>query len=146
MNERATLVRLGDTGQTVADPAEDIRGRTITDRDGAQLGTIDELLIDTAEHKVRFLRIVHGGILGLGATPSFIPVDAITDVSADAVTIDQTSEKVAAAPAYDPELADVPAYYDNLYAHYGYMPYWGPGYMYPRFPTYRTGSSDDTPS
>ena len=70
-----SLVKLSDSDQVLADPAEDVRGHRVYDRDGEDLGKVDDLLIDTDEHRVRFLRIEHGGILGLGAVPSFVPVD-----------------------------------------------------------------------
>ena len=25
-------------------------------------------------------------------------------------------------------------YLSDIYSHYGYYPYWGPGYMYPLYP------------
>ena len=77
----ATLSRLGASGQTVADPAEDIRGRRVKDKDGDDIGQVADLLIDSQDRKVRFLRVEHGGILGFGATASFIPVDAISRIT-----------------------------------------------------------------
>ena len=38
----ATLIKLGDSDQTVADPSEDIRGRKVYDRTGDELGKVDE--------------------------------------------------------------------------------------------------------
>jgi hypothetical protein len=43
------------------------------------------------------------------------------------------------APAYDPDLIHEDAgegYYGDVYKHYGYPPYWGPGYTYPPYPYY----------
>lgn len=101
-----TLVRLGDTDQTVADRESDIRGRQVVDQNNKPLGKIDALLIDEKEQKIRFLEVASGGFLGLGQAKSFIPVDAITKITDDEVHINQTAERVAAAPAYDPALAD----------------------------------------
>jgi serine/threonine-protein kinase len=42
-----TMMRLSDSGQTVADPSQDIRGRNVADRDGNEIGKVDNLLIDT---------------------------------------------------------------------------------------------------
>jgi len=133
-SDAATLVRLGDSGRTVADPAEDVRGRKVKDRTGEDLGTVEDLLVDADAGKVRFLRVEHGGILGFGATPSFIPVDAVSRVTDDEVVIDRSREDVAGAPEYDPDLVDQSEYYENLYGHYGYPPFWGVGYTYPGFP------------
>src|SRR5665811_1389583 len=115
----ATLSRLGATGQTVADPAEDIRGRRVKDKDGDDIGKVADLLIDDQDRKVRFLRVEHGGILGFGATASFIPVDAISRITDDDVYITQPSQHVADAPGYDPDLEDEMDYYGNIYGYYG---------------------------
>ena len=133
----AMLVRLSDTGQTVADPADDVRGRTVRDHDGEDIGKVEDLLVDAEAEKVRFLRVEHGGILGFGATPSFVPVDAVAEVTDDEVRLTRSRNEVAGAPRYDPDLADQQPYYDSLYGHYGYLPYWGAGYTYPAFPRSR---------
>jgi sporulation protein YlmC with PRC-barrel domain len=134
--ENATLIKLSDSGQTIADSGQDIRGRTVKDKAGNDVGRVDDLLIDDEEHKVRFLRVEHGGILGFGETKSFIPVDAITRITAHEVFIDHSREHVASAPRYEPELVHDLRYYGSIYDHYGYMPFWGMGYTYPNFPMY----------
>jgi sporulation protein YlmC with PRC-barrel domain len=129
----AALRKLRDSGQTVSPSAEDVRGRTVKDKDGQELGKVHDLLIDDQEHKVRFLLVEHGGFLGLGETKSFIPVDAITKITAEDVFIGHTREDVAAAPRYDPDLADDRVYSASIFDHYGYTPYWGHGYVYPGY-------------
>ena len=54
MDKTATLMRLSDTELTVADPAEDIRGRTVVDRNGEEIGDVDDLLLDDHGKRVRF--------------------------------------------------------------------------------------------
>jgi CBS domain-containing protein/sporulation protein YlmC with PRC-barrel domain len=130
-----TLVRLNDTDLTLADPAEDIRGRKAVDMAGEELGEVDDLLIDEREQKVRFLEVSSGGFLGLGATKFLLPVEAITRITDDAVYINQSRERVAGAPGYDPTLVDE-RYVRDVYSHYGYPPYWGPDYEYPSYPYY----------
>lgn len=132
--EPGELIRLKDTDETIADTAADIRGRRVVDKDGQTLGKIDALLIDEKEQKVRFLEVESGGFLGLGEKKSLIPVDAITGIGADEVRVGHTSQKVAAAPAYDPEFVKKASFYGDTYGFYGYMPYWGMGYAYPQFP------------
>ncbi len=136
-NNTATLSKLSDSGQTVASADEDIRGRKVKDKDGHDVGRVDDLLIDDQDRKVRFLRVEHGGILGFGAINSFIPVDAITRITPDDVFINHSREHVAGAPSYDPDLKDELPYYGGLYGYYGYMPFWGMGYAYPGYPYYR---------
>ncbi|WP_199516692.1 PRC-barrel domain-containing protein [Nucisporomicrobium flavum] len=129
-----SLIKLSDSDQILADPGEDIRGRQVRDADGDDLGTVDDLLIDDGEGRVRFLRVAHGGILGFGATASFIPVDAVTRITDDTVYVGESRDRVAGAPGYDPELTEGSEYFEQLYGYYGYMPYWGGAYLHPGFP------------
>ncbi|MFE0206893.1 PRC-barrel domain-containing protein [Streptomyces sp. NPDC058985] len=128
------LEKLSDSEQTVQTPEEDVRGRKVADTDGNDIGTVDDLLIDAPERKVCFLLVAHGRFLGFGEKKSFIPVDAVTRITDDQVFIDQSRERVAQAPAYDPELTDEPDYYQSVYGFYDYPPFWGSGYIYPGYP------------
>ncbi|REJ06315.1 PRC-barrel domain containing protein [Microbacterium bovistercoris] len=132
-----TLFKLSETDETVRQPDEDIRGRDVRDRDGEDLGTVKDLLIDADEDRVRFLEVASGGFLGIGKDTTLIPVDAITSITADEVRIDQTREHVAGAPAYDPELVRRQEDYGSILEYYGYMPFWGGGYVYPGYPYHR---------
>jgi sporulation protein YlmC with PRC-barrel domain len=129
----ATLRRLGDSNLTVAFPDEDVRGRPVLDRDGEEVGTVSDLIVDDREARVRFLEVASGGVLGIGETKVLIPVDVIARITDEAVRIDDTREHVGGSPRYDPTLAGRP-YWENVYGYYGYGPYWAPGYMYPPYP------------
>jgi sporulation protein YlmC with PRC-barrel domain len=130
---QASLVKLSDTHWTVADRADDIRGRRVLDPDGEAVGEIEDLFIDHQERKVRLLQVASGGVLGLGATTFLLPVEAITRVSEEAVHIDQHRERIVGAPPYDPALVDQ-RYVHALYSHYGYAPYWAATGVYPPYP------------
>lgn len=117
------LSRLHDIDRTVSASDDDIRGRMAKDKDGRDIGKIEHLLIDDAEQKIRFMEVGSGGFLGLGETKSFIPVEAITRITADEVYISPSREHVAGAPRYDPDLvANDPGYdyFLDLYPYYGY--------------------------
>jgi sporulation protein YlmC with PRC-barrel domain len=133
--QTTSLRTIGDDHLITNDPAEDVRGRTVLDNAGKDIGHVDDLLVDDREHKVRFLRVAAGGFLGLGEAKFLIPVDAITRVDDKAVHVDQTRDHVAGGPRYDPTPMDEP-YLNQIYGHYGYGPFWGAGYMYPMFPYY----------
>ncbi|MDG4782267.1 PRC-barrel domain-containing protein [Micromonospora sp. WMMD961] len=130
----AILVKLSDSGQTIADVEQDVRGRRVLDADGDDLGKVDDLLIDRDEHKVRFLRVEHGGILGIGATATFLPVEAVRDVGDDTVRVDLTREKIEQAPTYDPEVVEEAGYYEDVYWYYGYAPFFSPSGVAPPYP------------
>jgi uncharacterized protein YrrD len=131
---KPNLVRLSDTSLTIGE-GEDIRGRKVFDSSGDEIGSVRDLMIDDHGNRVRFIEIAHGGFLGMGESKVLVPVDAITRVASDAVHIDRTRDHVAASPRYDPQFTDE-RYYEDLYGYYGYVPFWGAGYMYPPFPYY----------
>jgi sporulation protein YlmC with PRC-barrel domain len=123
----AQLLKLSDTDLIIPNPTEDIRGRTARDVNGEKIGKIEDLLVDSDDNQVRLLRVEHGGILGFGATPSFVPVEAISRITDDEVHLRQAGAMVADAPRYDPELTDESEFYGQVYGHYGYPPYGTPG-------------------
>jgi len=134
-DEKGMMVRMSDSHLTFVDSAQDIRGRKVVDRNGEEIGSVEDLFVDPGEEKIRFLEVSSGGFLGLGETKFLIPVDAITSAQEDEVRIDQTRNHVAGAPQYAPELVDT-RYLTDVYDYYGYAPYWGAGYVYPPYPYY----------
>lgn len=124
------LVHLGDSDLTLADPDDDVRGRRVHDVAREDLGVVDDLLVDPEHQRVRMLVISTGGLLGIGAERSYLPVEAVTDITDEVVRIGQDRHHVAAAPVYDPDLTDGPplvdrlGYYGSVYGYYGYMPFW----------------------
>jgi len=132
----SALVKIGDLHETVDNTHDqDIRGRHVKDRDGKDLGHISDLLVDQAENKVQLLEIASGGFLGLGQEKVYIPVDAITSIEGETVTIDLTREHIAGAPEYDPDLVHERSVYDGIWGYYGYETWWTPGYAYPTLPS-----------
>jgi len=137
---RHVLLRLNETGLTVADEKADVRGRKVFDANGEEIGKVEDLLIDEDEYRVRFLQIGADGFLGIGKHHFLIPVDTVTRLTPDAVYVDRTREHVANGPHYDPELvrdAGGPDY-DGIYAYYGLPAFWMAGYRYPAaYPGFR---------
>ena len=132
---RVALMPLSESDLMLADSKADIRGLKVLDQNGEEIGEVNDLLVDSAEQRVRFIKVKSGGFLGLGAETTFIPVDAVTEVTDHLVRVNQTREYIAGAPRYNPELVQ-DDHYADLYGYYGYMPFWGTGYMYPAFPYY----------
>lgn len=133
IHDRHSLVELRHLRPRLAPSDEDIRGRTVRDRGGAELGTIDDLLIDPVERRVRLLHVRAGGFLGLGGESAFIPVEAIARIGDGVVTVDGSSAPHDGPPAYDPTLVTGPPEPVDAYPHdYGAdWPYWTAGYPYP---------------
>jgi sporulation protein YlmC with PRC-barrel domain len=129
------LIRLNDSGRTLADPTQDVRGRTVLDESGAELGTVEDLLVDAGGRHVRLLRVVRGGILGFGVTPCYVPVEAISQVGT-VVRIWSRGGTVAGSSTYDPKLMAEPVA-PNADYHWAYAQYWMPGAHLSRYPPRR---------
>lgn len=119
----ASLVRLDDSGLTLAEPADDIRGRPVVDRTGQEIGTVDGLIIDEDERRVRLLQVGSGGFLGIGKQKVLVPVEAIGSID-QVVHVDKQREHVAAGPVYHPDLVPGLEHIDDLYSYYGLIPQW----------------------
>lgn len=134
--QRPNLVKLDDTKYTLSDRADDVRGHKVLDRHGDEIGEVDGLMLDEDEMKVRFLHVAAGGFLGIGEKTFLIPIDAIARIDDTHVHVDETRERVIEGPTYDPELAKEEGFWESSYGHYGYTPFWAPGYAYPAYPFY----------
>ncbi len=134
------LININDSDLVLADASLDIRKRKVIDRNGRDIGEIDDLFIDRNERRVRLVQVKAGGFLGLGERHFLIPVDAITAVSHTGIPevhVNVTLEHIIGAPIYDPHLVKAPAQdaFEPYYGYYGFSPYWYPGYSYPSFST-----------
>src|SRR5690349_16751689 len=127
VSESGTLMRLSDSSHLLADPGQDIRGRTVVDQDGNEIGQVGDLLIDPHQQKVRLLRVEHGGLFGVGVTPLYVPADVVESGPRDEVVIGRSRVQIAGAPGYDPQLIDGDKHFAELYKYYADTPYRGPG-------------------
>ncbi len=113
------LFRLSQSDLTLENPDEDLRGRKVFDLSG-EIGTVEDLYLDREERKVRFLLIDAEDFFGLGERYLMVPREAISDVEADRVKLDETREKVQQSPVFNPEAGGPDPYMQRgLYDHYG---------------------------
>ena len=133
-----TLVHLHDDDMALADPADDIRGRKVVDRNGDEVGDIDGLVVDEEERRVRFLEVGWGAVEARARTRRLVPVDVIRAVDDQVVHISSDRAEVAHGPVYDPGVGFERSYYAPLYGYFDCPPFWWPGYSYP---TLRQGSA-----
>lgn len=135
--EARKLLKLGESDLTIADPEADVRGRTVIDSAGEEIGKVDDLLFDDVESRVQMLSVERGGFLGIGADHFLVPVDAVTGVTDDEVRIDRERSRLTDLPGYDPAVAaDESRHYHDVYDWWDFPGYWDPGYAYPAFPRY----------
>jgi sporulation protein YlmC with PRC-barrel domain len=135
------LEPLSQTRLELFDPGEDVRGRKVFDREGEEIGKVDDLFIDPTERRARFLSVKSGDVLGLGGKKLLIPIDAITPVAQDKVVINHRRDRIVAGPQVDREFekgtskaADTDAVVLACYEFYGIaQPYWNPTYQRPNW-------------
>lgn len=125
------LSTLKEAGETLADAKQDVRGRDVITANGEKMGKVIALMVnnDHQQANVRFLRVEAGDFLGVGHKTWLIPVEAIIRIDTDQVFVDQSREKIAGSPVYDPTVVSTAG--TGIYSYYGYPPYWDFGYRYP---------------
>jgi sporulation protein YlmC with PRC-barrel domain len=104
-----------------------IRDR-VTNREGEELGTIKDLMLDVHSGRVAYAVLSFGGVLGMGDKLYAIPWSALTlDQSSNAFTLDASREMLRHAPGFDkdkwPDMSD-PGFGTDIYSFYGARPYW----------------------
>ncbi|CAA9452016.1 MAG: hypothetical protein AVDCRST_MAG58-2142 [uncultured Rubrobacteraceae bacterium] len=100
------LVRLEDSDFVPANPENEVRGKVIYDAEGQRIGSVEDLYIDPQEREVRFLEVGAGGFLGIGEKHFLVPVEAVTQVAEDRVTIEVgRTEKVDGSFPFDTKVA-----------------------------------------
>ena len=95
------FVKFSNSNFMFENPAQDIRGKDVYDARGEQVGSVDDLYVDGRERKVRFLEVGAGGILGIGEMHFLVPVESVTEVGEDRVTIEPGREKMVGSPPFD---------------------------------------------
>ena len=126
------LDRMSRTGLTVDDLEnldEDLSGRTVYDRNGDEMGEVEDELVDSRLLQAPFLLIGWGGILGLGHQQRLVPMEAISRTDPGGVVIDRDRETIESSPAYREGLQgdDAELMYREAYDAYGITPYWMAG-------------------
>lgn len=108
--------------------ANTLTGDRVVNRQGEDLGKIDDLMIDLDRGRVAYAVLSFGGVLGVGDKLFAIPWEALSLDRAEkrfVLGIDKTL--LERAPGFDknhwPDMAD-PAWGAQLYGYYGYRPYW----------------------
>jgi sporulation protein YlmC with PRC-barrel domain len=100
-----TMVPLRDSAMTLADRAEDVRGRRVVDRNDLEIGWVNELELDATSGEIGYLDVTHGWFFGHWSSHELIPVEEILDVDEETVYIDRAGGEHPDAPVYHPALA-----------------------------------------
>ncbi len=104
------LVKMSDSGFGVNSRESDIRRLGVFNRNGEQIGSVEDFYVDTQERKVRFLEVGTGGFMGLGEKRFLIPVEAVTYFREGGVTVGEGGEKIRESPPFDTKIIPLDAY------------------------------------
>lgn len=107
INDLHRLTSLRTADLAIQDRGEDVRGRIVRDEGWNTIGRVSGLVVDPVERRVRLLEIASGGFLGLGRRTALVPLESISHIGGDAVSIRSgTSARPTSPPVYDPELTE----------------------------------------
>jgi sporulation protein YlmC with PRC-barrel domain len=112
--EGSNLVKLDDFEGELDEHWQEIRGRKVIDKNGDEVGTVEELYIWEGPSTVHLITVS-------GDERSFlIPVHTVTNVDEEAVALEVGKEKVMDSPEFDSD--DVPGSETRRAAfdYYGY--------------------------
>jgi sporulation protein YlmC with PRC-barrel domain len=126
----------GTTDSTVSDmsaisssaalKASDVIGFNVENRQGENLGEISDLAIDPQSGRVAFALLSQGGVLGVGAKYTPVPISALT-FSDNKAILDVSKDRLASAPSFDsdqwPSISDR-TQIGETYRYFGVTPYW----------------------
>lgn len=105
-----------------------LTGDTVRNRNGDELGTVEEIMIDLDSGGVAYMVLSAGGFLGVGDKFFAIPWTMVTvDIDAHEVVVDVDAETIENAPGFDkdnwPDSRDM-GWISDVYDYYGQAPFW----------------------
>lgn len=109
--------------------ANALLGDKVVNRRNEPLGTITELVLDTARGRLAYAVVALGGFMGVGEQSFVIPWSALVRDSANRrFVLDADRARLAAAPRIEFTResggANAAGWQRELHRHYGARPYW----------------------
>jgi len=102
-----------------------VAGTAVYDGSHAEIGTVDDLIIDTLTGRVRYAALSFGGFLGLGKSQYVVPWTALRwDSELNGYVTGITEEQLQASPDLDPLSLRNRDAEGRLHAAYGAPTYW----------------------
>lgn len=101
----------------------DLRGMYARDRDGAPVGTVEELYVDRPTGEIRYLGLAADAI----GVHVLVPLDEVVldeDDLGPAVRLPYTRAQLMAAPALPPGAEATVALEGEIHSHFARTPYW----------------------
>lgn len=111
--------------------ASTLDGDSVKNRQGEDLGKVEDIMIDVPTGRVAYAVLSFGGFLGMGSKLFAIPWTTMTlDEDEKCFVLDVDKEVLKSAPGFDkdnwPDMADT-AWRSRIYSYYGARPYWEEG-------------------
>jgi sporulation protein YlmC with PRC-barrel domain len=108
--------------------ASTLEGDRVINRQGEDLGEIDEIMLDVPRGRIAYAVMSSGGFLGLGDRLFAIPWSALTlDTDNKCFVLDVDKQRLQDAPGFDkdnwPSGAD-PDFDTRVHSYYHARPYW----------------------
>ncbi len=108
--------------------ASTLAGDSVINREGEDLGKVDEIMIDLPTGRVAYAVLSFGGALGIGNKLFAVPWSAFTvDEDEKKLVLDIRKSQLETAPGFDkdnwPDMADT-SWADQIHSFYGARPYW----------------------
>jgi len=108
--------------------ASKVIGFNVKNRQGEELGQIEELVIDPQDGRIAYAVLSVGGFLGMGDKLFAIPWEALTPMpEQQTFNLDVDKEKLAKAPGFDentwPDMANR-EWGTSVHKYYDQKPYW----------------------
>lgn len=84
--------------------ASSLKGTGIRNTKSEDLGTIEDLMINTADGYVEYAVVSFGGFLGIGDKYFAVPIQAFTvDTVNEELILNESKERLKTAPGFDKE-------------------------------------------
>jgi hypothetical protein len=92
---------------------------------GDSLGSVKDFIVDE-QGRINFAIVSHGGFLGIGATQTVVPYEALSFDGKGNFALNMTKDQLAAAPRFDNQGTHFSdrAWTDQVYRYYGVQPRW----------------------
>lgn len=107
--------------------ATTLRDCTVRNATGEDLGSIEDVVLDTDHNRIAYAVLSFGGFLGLGDKYFAVPWEALDVEDDDCCRLNVAKERLEAAEGFDksnwPTFADR-SWGRGIYTHYGISPYW----------------------
>ncbi|MCW5620306.1 MAG: PRC-barrel domain-containing protein [Burkholderiales bacterium] len=108
--------------------ASTLEGDKVVNRQGENLGEIDEIMIDVPRGRIAYAVMSSGGFLGMGEKLFAIPWGALTlDTDNKCFVLDVDKQRLRDAPGFDkdhwPSMANT-EFDTRVHSYYGTRPYW----------------------